>query len=91
MKKLSAILAVLAVGLMVSGCVTTATKPPIARTLPPADQVVLDPAPRPVPEKGGDARVLARRALDYGDQNAARLKQSRETYRAVADELGRAK
>ena len=42
-----------------------------------------DPARRPEIRPGADARLLARRALDYGDGNAARLRQARDAYEAV--------
>ncbi|WP_156312177.1 hypothetical protein [Methylobacterium platani] len=45
------------------------------------------PAPRPVPRKGDDARLFARRALDYGDANAAALVDGRAAYGRVRDEL----
>jgi len=43
------------------------------------------PAPRPLIREGDDVRLVARRALDYGDQNAQRLEQARAAYETVRD------
>ena len=58
-----------------------------ARMLPRVDDVIRAPAPRPVPRKGDDARLFARRALDYGDANGAALVDGRAAYERVRDEL----
>jgi len=50
--------------------------------------VVPDPVARPTIRKGDDARIVARKALDYGDQNAARLRQGRTAYEALAKQYG---
>lgn len=54
-----------------------------ARTLPPVADVVPSPSARPVPVRGEDARLFGRRALDYGDQNAAALADAAARYGAV--------
>ncbi len=74
---------------LTAGCATMPGRTRVARELPPAHHIVADPAPRPIPRKGDDARVFARRALDFGDANAMRLEQARESYQAVADEFSR--
>ncbi len=51
-----------------------------ARVLSRVDDVIRSPAPRPAPSRGEDARLFARRALDYGDANAAALADGREAY-----------
>jgi hypothetical protein len=71
---------------MMTACSSTATV--VARTLPAVDLVVPQPAPRPAITVGSDARLLARRALDYGDQNAARLEQARGAYGAIVQTYG---
>lgn len=43
--------------------------------------------PRPVPKRGEDARLYARRALDYGDANAAGLADAADRYGALADAM----
>lgn len=48
------------------------------------------PAARPRPRKGEDVRLFARRALNYGDENAAKLAQAGEAYGAIADHYGAA-
>ncbi|GEP11840.1 hypothetical protein [Methylobacterium gnaphalii] len=58
-----------------------------ARSLPPVADIIAAPAPRPVPGRGEDARLFARRALDYGDANAAGLLQSGERYGALAERM----
>lgn len=80
-----------AVGLMALtlGACQTASRPPLSRSLPPASQIFATPAKRPAITKGGDARVLALRALNYGDANAARLEQARGTYEAVRVEYAK--
>jgi hypothetical protein len=45
------------------------------------------PAPRPAAKAGEDARLYARRALDYGDQNAAALTDASGRYRALAEAM----
>ncbi|MBP2494731.1 hypothetical protein ABID82_005658 [Methylobacterium sp. PvP062] len=55
--------------------------------LPPVADIVPAPAPRPVPKRGEDARLYARRALDYGDANAAGLGDAADRYGALADAL----
>lgn len=54
-----------------------------ARTLPPVADVVPAASPRPVPVHGEDARLFARRALDYGDASAAALADAAARYDAV--------
>jgi hypothetical protein len=44
---------------------------------------VPETAPRPTLEVGDDVRLLARKALDYGDENARRLEQARKNYGRV--------
>jgi hypothetical protein len=44
---------------------------------------VPETAPRPTLEVGDDARLLTRKALDYGDENARRLAQARKNYGRV--------
>lgn len=60
---------------------------PGVRTLPPVADIVPAPAPRPVPKRGEDARLYARRALDYGDANAAGLGDAANRYGALADAM----
>jgi hypothetical protein len=38
---------------------------------------------RPAPSRNEDARIFARRALDYGDANAAALVDGREAYEGL--------
>lgn len=64
------------------------TPAPSARLLPSADAVVPDPVPRPAARKGDDARLVARRALSYGDANADRLEQARRAYEAIVQGYG---
>jgi hypothetical protein len=40
-----------------------------------------------VPKRGEDARLYARRALDYGDANAAGLTDAADRYRALAEAM----
>lgn len=47
------------------------------------------PAARPVPSRGEDARLYARRALDYGDQNAAGLADAAARYGAIVEAYAR--
>lgn len=70
-----------------AACSTTAG--PTARDLPAASLVVPEPVARPSVRVGDDARLLALRALLYGDQNAARLRQARDAYEAVRDAASR--
>lgn len=58
-----------------------------ARALPPVADIVPAPAVRPIPMRGEDARLYARRALDYGDENAAGLRSGAEAYARLADAL----
>lgn len=81
-KPAARLLAALLAPTILSGCVGTGSAP-ITRRLPAADLIVPAPAPRPAIREGDDVRLLARRALDYGDQNAARLQQARKAYEAV--------
>lgn len=60
---------------------------PGARTLPPVADIVPAPASRPVPGRGEDARIYARRALDYGDANASSLGEAADRYGALAATL----
>ena len=78
--------AILALAGSTAGCVTAPSPVPIALSLPPAALIVPDPAPRPAVRVGDDARVLALQALAYGEANARRLKQARESYEALAAE-----
>lgn len=72
----------------VGACASQVTAP-VSRILPPVALVVPDPAPRPPIRKGDDVRIVARKALDFGDANALRLEQARAAYQAIADEYGR--
>jgi hypothetical protein len=56
---------------------------PVPRSLPPVHSIVPETAPRPTLEVGDDVRLLARKALDYGDENARRLEQARKNYGRV--------
>ena len=58
-----------------------------ARALPRVDDVIRAPAKRPAPSRNEDARLFARRALDYGDANAAALTDGREAYEILRHEL----
>jgi hypothetical protein len=49
--------------------------------------VIRAPAKRPAPSRNEDARLFARRALDYGDANAAALTDGREAYEILRREL----
>lgn len=60
---------------------------PGVRTLPPVADIVPAPATRPVPKRGEDARLYARRALDYGDANAAGLGDAADRYGALAEAM----
>lgn len=60
---------------------------PGARVLPPVADIVPLPTPRPVPKRGEDARLYARRALDYGDANAASLGDAADRYGALAEAM----
>ena len=73
--------------LTLTGCASDPVQPlrtPIVRILPAVDSVVLFPVQRPDIEEGDDVRLLARRALDYGDENARRLEQARVSYTLIA-------
>ena len=83
------VLAVSTIGMLSACAHIPSPRIPLARDLPPVRDVVPDPAPRPVIRKGDDARLLARRALDYGDANAARLGQARDAYQGVVDAYAR--
>lgn len=61
---------------------------PSARHLPSAEAIVPESAPRPVIGKGDDARLVARKALSYGDANADRLEQARRAYEVVIQGYG---
>ena len=54
-----------------------------ARALPRVDDLIRAPAKRPDPSRNEDARLFARRALDYGDANAAALVDGREAYEGL--------
>lgn len=56
---------------ILSGCASTNTAPIIPQ-LPAAKAIFPEPVPRPEIRVGDDARILARRALGYGDSNAVR-------------------
>ncbi len=75
--------------LALAGCQTTGslTPAPSPRLLPAAALIVPDPAERPIPKRGDDARLFARRALTYGDDNAIRLRDARAAYGALAERL----
>lgn len=60
---------------------------PARRELPAAELLFQPPAPRPAIMAGTDARLLARRALDYGDGNAERLAQARQAYERLRETL----
>lgn len=60
-----------------------------ARLLPAVADVIPAPAARPAPARGEDARIFARRALDYGDANAAALTDAAARYGAIAATLAR--
>jgi hypothetical protein len=75
---------------MMTTCAScVASLEPLPRQLPSAGLVVPAPAPRPLIRAGDDARLVARRALDYGDANAQRLEQARAIYEAVRAEYDR--
>jgi len=62
---------------------------PLARRLPPVGDIVPVPLPRPQVRKGDDARIVARRALDYGDGNARGLAQARDAYGQLVEDYAR--
>ncbi len=69
-----------------TGCAPTITgaRPDVtARALPRVDDVIRAPAKRPAPSRNEDARLFARRALDYGDANSAALTDGREAYEGL--------
>ena len=69
-----------------TGCAPTISgaRPDVtARLLPKVDDVIRAPAKRPAPFRNEDARLFARRALDYGDANAAALVDGREAYEGL--------
>lgn len=57
------------------------------RHLPPVADIIPAPAPRPAPRRGDDARHYARRALDYGDANAAALADAGARYGALVEAM----
>jgi hypothetical protein len=59
---------------------------PVHRELPPAANVVLDPAPHQPSKPGDDARVAWKREEARADANEARLVKSREIYSSVRDQ-----
>ena len=73
------------------GCAPTisgVSRPDVtARALPRVDDVIRPPLKRPAPSRGEDARLFARRALDYGDANAAALVDGREAYEGLRREI----
>ena len=68
-----------------AGCARDLSPAPLQRRLPASELIVPEPLARPAIRQGDDARLLARRALDYGDGNAARLRQARDAYEALRD------
>ena len=50
--------------------------------------MIPEPVARPVGSLHQDPRVFAKIALNYGDQNAKRLKQGRKNYQGVVDLYG---
>lgn len=66
-----------------AGCAKEPRPAPLSRDLPAGELIVPAPAPRPAITVGMDARLLARRALDYGDANARLLTAARSSYEAL--------
>jgi hypothetical protein len=66
-----------------TGC--NSTFQAVNRRLPPVDAVIRSPAPRPVAKPKERIVTYAGRALQYGDENASRLLESRQNYKAVSD------
>lgn len=56
--------------------------------LPARELIVPEPSKRPTPQLGDDARIFARKALDYGDSNRQRLIQAGENYQTLIDTYG---
>lgn len=72
---------------ILTACQTTG-EAPVRRDLPPASNVVLDPAPAPRIRPGMDARVAWKREEAARKENAARLVKSREIYQGVREAYG---
>ena len=67
--------------MMLSSCSQTYSQS--RRQLPESSLIVPEPAKRPVAKKGDSGKVLAVKALGYGDQNADKLKRAKRNYECV--------